>query len=146
MKFNGNFMKRFLLFYTKYHWYIWKYLKKYLDMVLWYISNVHSHKNIKVLCENLNVKIYVLFLNMKLVYKRLGLTWLHTDETLQATTTFNIDKKDNRLQIILCKQEILWFPFVKKCLIKLRTFIIISIPCLSVCFVWWMKLGEKSIV
>ena len=40
--------KVFTIF-TKYHWYIWKSLKQHLDLVLYYISNEHSHKNMKVL-------------------------------------------------------------------------------------------------
>ena len=41
--------KVFYYFFIKYHWYIWKSLKQHLDLVLCYISNEHSHKNIKVL-------------------------------------------------------------------------------------------------
>ena len=61
---------------------------------------------------------------MKLVYKKLGLMWLNTEETLQAATTFIIyhKNKDTRLQIILCKLEIFCFPFINKCLVILCTF------------------------
>ena len=53
---------------------------------------------------------------MKLVYKKLGLIWLNTEETLQAATTFIIYHKntDIRLQITLCELEIFCFPFIKK--------------------------------
>ena len=65
---------------------------------------------------------------MKLVYKKLGLMWLNTEETLQAATTFIIyhKNKDTRLQIILCKLEIFCFPFIKKWLVILCTFSIIE--------------------
>ena len=40
----------------------------------------------------------------------------HTEEALQAATTFIIYHKNNdtRLQIILCKLEIFCLPFIKK--------------------------------
>ena len=37
--------KVFTIF-TKYHWHLSKYLRKHLDLVLCYISNVHSQKKI----------------------------------------------------------------------------------------------------
>ena len=55
-------------------------------------------------------------LSTKLVYKKLGLMWLNTEETLLAAATFIIyhENKDTRLQIILCKLEIFCVPFIKK--------------------------------
>ena len=85
---------------------------------------------------------------MKLIYKKLGLMPLNTEETLQAATTFIIyhKNKDTRLQMILCKLEIFCFPFIKKWLIILCTFIIIIST-----FSWMLRLmrevrGGKSIV
>ena len=82
---------------------------------------------------------------MKLVYKKLRLIWLKTEETLQVATTFIIcnKNKDTTLQIILCKLKIFYLPFIKKCLVILYAFKIIST--LS-CFVWCMTWGVKSIV
>ena len=85
---------------------------------------------------------------MKLVYKKLGLMLLNTEETLQAATTFKIyhKNKDSTLQTILCKLEIFHFPFIKKWLVILCTFIII-ISTLS-CMLCLMSEvgGGKSIV
>ena len=55
---------------------------------------------------------------MKLIYKKLGLMRLLSEGTLQAATTFIIynKEKDTRLKIILWKQEIFCFPFIKKML------------------------------
>ena len=99
-----------------------KYLRKHLDMALCYTSNVHSHKKISRYFLRHSVvlrifKIYLLFLSIKLIYNKLGLMRLCSEGTLQAATTFIIysKKKDTRLKIILCKQEIC-FPFIKKML------------------------------
>ena len=74
--------------------------------------------------------------------------WLNTEETLQAATTFTIfhKNKDTRLQIILCKPEIVYFPFIKQCLIMLFTFIVIisTLPCM-LCLMSEVG-GGKSIV
>ena len=53
---------------------------------------------------------------MRLVYKKLRLMRLSTEETLLAAATFIIyhKNKDTRLKITLCKLEIFCFPFIKK--------------------------------
>ena len=112
--------KVFTIF-TKYYWHLSKYLRKHLDMVLCYTSNVHSHKKISRYFLRHSVvlrifKIYLLFLSMKLIYNKLGLMRLCSEGTLQAATTFITYSKikDTRLKIILCKQEM--FSFHRKML------------------------------
>ena len=85
----------------------------------------------------------MLFLSMKLVYKRLKLIWLYT-EKLRRLPQLSKNIKDTRLQITLCKQEIIWFPFIKKCLIKLHTFIIIFTLSFSCMFCLMNKVGREK--
>ena len=83
-------------------------------------------------------------LSMKLVYKKLRLMWLNTEETLQGAATFIIynKNKDIRLQIVLYKLEIFCFPFTKKCLVMLCTFKIISTLSCMLCLM--NELGREE--
>ena len=73
------------------------------NLVLCYRGNVHSHKKLSR-CFLVLSTWYWKFVK----FKKLGLMWLNTEETLQATTTFIYHKnKDTRIEIISCKLEII---------------------------------------